>query len=347
MILRNLFNFARTNKKIFFMFMLVQTATVIAFFSVFNYAMKFAEDMKSVQTECRTYSVEVYNPENIGSQMKKMYEKYSGKLLSLFAVAENGKDTVRCEYIYDSCKNVMNGTGFDKNDFYSGKKQILGLAKTDISQEKKYYIGSSYRLSGSDYEIIGTTLSDYIIVPFYSVQDLSNVSKVSIVLNCDIDGLEYSNFINNVKNIFETDNVNTPEPYSMGVYSETINYVMVFGIIIFIAVINIVYLYSYIMNKRRRETAVLRICGCSMNSISLMYLAETVFTSAVSYIIAMLCHLLLVMPFMMKLTNTVRYYITPLQFAIIYAVYLAVEIVVFVPVIQKISRTSPSVLNKE
>ncbi len=348
MIFRNLFSFARKNKRVFAVFLLVQIATVVAFFSVFNYALMFLEDTKELQTECRTYSINIENSENLDEQMKKLYDKYSDQLERYYAVMENGNDKIYCEYTRPSDDIIKNGRNFSESDFKNGKKQILYPDYDFTSDKKKHKIGEQYNLSGEQYKGIGTIYNtDMMMIPYSSLENKSQISEVDMVFNTDLTGVYQDVFVEDVQKIFNIDSVNMPSAYSTSTYQSTINYVATFGVIIVIAVINIIYLYSYIMNKRKKETAVFRLCGCSLGKTALIYLTEILFLSAVSYAAAVLIHLVAVMPLMMNITQALKYYIAPLDFIIVYAIYLLIEILSFLPIIQRVAGTSPSVLSKE
>lgn len=347
MIFKNLFSFIRTNKRIFAVFLLVQIATVVAFFSVFNYALMFLENAKELQSNCRTYSVSIFDGESLDAQMKKLYEKYADMLTDYYAVMNNGNDRIYCEYIRPSDNIIQNGKNFSENDFKDGKKQMLFADYSGMTDKKKYKIGEQYELLGEQYEIIGVSYKDVLIIPYGSLKDKSQISEVYMVLNTDLKSVYQDVFLQDVMDIFNADSVSTPSAYSMSTYSSTINYVATFGVIIIIAVINIIYLYSYIMNKRKKETAVFRLCGCSLGKTASMYLTEILFLSAVSYAVAVLIHLVAVMPLMMNITQSLKYYISPLDFIIVYVIYLLIEILSFLPIIQRVAKTSPSVLSKE
>lgn len=216
-----------------------------------------------------------------------------------------------------------------------------------LTDKKKYKIGEQYSLFGEQYEVIGTSYKDVLIIPYSSLEDKSQISKIYMVLDADLKSVYKNTFLNNVMEIFDTDNVDKPSAYSASTYSSTINYVATFGVIIVIAVINIIYLYSYIMNKRKKETAVFRLCGCSLGKTASMYLTEILFLSAVSYAVAVLIHLAAVMPLMLNITQALKYYISPISFAVVYIVYLLIEIFSFLPIIRKVAKTAPSVLSKE
>lgn len=347
MVIRNLLNFARKNKKVFIIFMLVQVATIIAFLSVLNFSLMFLEEAKNNQIECRTYSFGISDGENLDVQMKKLYDEYADVFSEYYALMENGTDRIYCEYTYPSEDLLQNGQNISESDFNAGKKVMLFADYSGSEGKTKHIIGEQYSINGEKYEIIGTTYRDVLMIPYSSLENKENLKEVYVVLNKDFDNVHRDIFLRRIEEIFNIDDVHMPDAYSMAIYDSSINYVASFGIVIIIAIINIVYLYSYIMRKRRKETAVFRLCGCSLGKTASMCLTEILLFSVVSYILAVTIHLTAVMPLMLSITRTLEYYISPLIFVIVYVVYLLIEIISFLPIIKRTAKTSPSALNKE
>ncbi|MGN0537801.1 MAG: ABC transporter permease [Acutalibacteraceae bacterium] len=347
MVIKNLLNFAKENLKIFIIFLLVQIITLVAFLSVFNYGLKFAEDAKQRQTQCRTYSFSVSDFDALDEQMEKFYTKYSDKLAQFYAVIQNGENKILAVYTsdyYDSY--ITNGKNLSANDLKNGAKKMV--AKTEMSMEKSNYtIDSYYELQGEKYQVIGTTLGGNFMIPYNSLTDKSVITKIDIITNCDMTNLQMQNFSNSIKNTFPCENLQQPTSYDLNIYTETFKYILMFGVVIVVALFNIIYLYSYMLNRRKHHFAVMRICGCNISQAVNMYYGEILLLSVFIYIVALILHLFCVMPIMTSLSETIQYYISFGQYILIYLFYIAVETVSFIPIIKKFSKTSPSVLSKD
>lgn len=138
-----------------------------------------------------------------------------------------------------------------------------------------------------------------------------------------------------------------PTNYDLNIYTETFKYILMFGVVIVVALFNIIYLYSYMLNRRKHHFAVMRICGCNINQAVNMYYGEILLLSVIIYAVALILHLFCVMPIMTSLSETIHYYISFEQYIFVYLFYLAVETVSFIPIIKKFSKTPPSVLSKD
>lgn len=348
MIIKNFLNFVKQNIKIFVIFLLVQIITIVAFFSVFNYGMKFTEDAKQAKQECRTYSFSVSDTSSLDKQMSEFYERYSDKISRFYASVANGEDFFEAVYTSDYYNSkIVNGKNLSSGDLNGGATKMLAKTSIDFLDKNKYPIGSYYELFGKKYEVVGTIISKTSAIPYSSLEDKSVISEISVITNCDMTNLQRNIFADSIKETFNCGQVNLPTDYDMNVYANTINYILMFGIVIFVALFNIVYLYAYMLNRRKYQFAVMRICGCSIDKAVTMYYGEVLILSVVIYAVALIIHLFCVMPVMTGLSDSIRYYISVEQYIAIYLVYLAVETVAFVPIIRKFSKTSPSLLSKD
>lgn len=354
MIFKNFFSFIKENKAVFTVFMLTQICTVIAFLSVFNYAMKFVDEYKQLQTECRTFSVSFsdnsggsnfLNKTELDASIDKFYQKHKGIISGIEASVNNGDDVIRAKYTYSN-ERVFVGRSLSEQDLSSGEKLIIKPNFAFYATESKTSESDTYELFGEEYTVIGIGLDDRYTVAYNSLNNVP-ITGLSITFNSDLNNTEVSLMINEMKDTFSADGVKTPEPYSMNIYSQAIGYLLAFGIILVIAFMNIVYLYSYVMGKRRKESAVFRICGSNIIEIAKIYFVELVIISLAAYVVGLLVHLLCVMPIMMNITSTIDYFITPFEYIAIYLAYFIIELLVFVPIIIKIAKTSPSILNCE
>ncbi len=353
MILKNFWRFVRRNKTVFILFAAVQISIVVAFLSVFNYAMKTIEDFKEDEKQCRTYSVSIgenYSEKSeLDNALGSFAKRYKDMLSEFYVSTVSGKDSVRAEYIFDTKKVVTVGEGFDRRNFESGKKEALAVYKfnpedTNISDVK---IGDTYELFGEDYKIIGSTLESEFIVPYSSLTDIVKLSSICMVFNKDLSSVEVKILEDDIQNILGGGNITYPDLYPTNMYVSAIGYISVFLFVMLVAIMNIVYLYSYMMNRRRHETAVLRICGCSVLKVSVIYLSENLLISLCTYVIGMLLHIFCVMPVMKAITTEIGYYITPVEYICIFIAVLIVQTLAFIPTMTRIAHTSPSVLTKE
>ncbi len=351
MILRNLLLYIRNNTKIFIVFLLVQITIVVAFLSVFNYATSLVREDKKAQTECRTYTVTLSDNSRMDKKLSAFYKNYETKIRNLFVIAKTDDSSeVLCEYQYttgDDGIMIVNGKYFSKKDFESGAKQVLAVFNLDNNAAKNDIIGTQTKINGEEYTVIGTSVESYPVIPYASLKNNDKIFQIRLVMKYDLSNTETSHLIDDLYKSFGDIGIEKPPAYSAKTYSSAVSYISVFGIIVVIALLNIAYLYAYIMNRRLREIAILRICGCSFAETVRRCIAEVVIISIFSYLIALLLHLTVMMPLVIAVTPTQQYDITTTQFILIYLIYLTVEIFSFTPVLKKLSRISYTTLTKE
>ena len=351
MILRNLLLYIRNNTKIFIVFLLVQITIVVAFLSVFNYATSLVREDKKAQTECRTYTVTLSDNSRMDKKLSAFYKNYETKIRNLFVIAKTDDSSeVLCEYQYttgDDGIMIVNGKYFSKKDFESGAKQVLAVFNLDKKKKKNDIIGTQTKSNGEEYTVIGTSVESYPVISYASLKNNDKIFQIRLVMKYDLSNTETSHLIDDLYKNFGDIGIEKPPAYSAKTYSSAVSYISVFGIIVVIALLNIAYLYAYIMNRRLREIAILRICGCSFAETVRRCIAEVVIISIFSYLIALLLHLTVMMPLVIAVTPTQQYDITTTQFILIYLIYLTVEIFSFTPVLKKLSRISYTTLTKE
>ncbi len=351
MILRNLLLYIRTNTKIFIIFLLVQITIVVAFLSVFNYTVSLVREDKKSQTECRTYTVTLSDNSKMNNKLSVFYREYEQKIRNLFVITENDDGSaVLCEYQYttgDDGIMIVNGNYFSKKDFESGAKQVLSVFNLDDNAAKNDVIGTQTKINGEEYTVIGTSVESYPVIPYASLTNSDKIRQIRLIMKYDLSTSETSHLTDDLYKNFGDIGIEKPPAYSSKTYSSAISYISVFGIIVVIALLNIAYLYAYIMNKRCREIAILRVCGCSFAETVKRCIAEVVIISLFSYLIALLLHLTVMMPLVIAVTPTQQYDISTTQFILIYLIYLIMEMISFVPVLKKISRISYATLTKE
>ena len=314
MILRNLFLYARNNKSIFVLFMLIQITVAVAFFSVFNYAMNMLAQEKRTQVANRTYGVNLSDGKGIEQKMDRFSKKYGEQISDIFGLTVYKEETVLCEYQYTTGYDglvIVNGKYFDKQDFQKGNKYAITVYHLEDNSLKNEEVGSTITFNNETYTVIGTSAADFTVVPFSSLKDKSIITQVNIIMKNNISN---DTFLSDLREIFGTEDINLPPDYTFKTYYGTVSYILIFSFVVMVSVLNIAYLYSYIMNRRRRETAIFRICGCTFFRSAVQYLAEVATVSLCAYLIAVGVHFGAVMPLMGLATNTLRYNITLWQF---------------------------------
>lgn len=149
---------------------------------------------------------------------------------------------------------------------------------------KKYEVVGVYRAGG------GTP-----IVPFLTVPNDLKITAFSIVFERNITRSLYDELrITALEVIPDTlifPELELPDLDAIAIYN---NMIVIAVIISILSIINFAMLYRFVLKKRQRNLAVLRICGCTKGKAVLIYLAECLILTIPAYAVGMVLNMLCV-----------------------------------------------------
>lgn len=141
------------------------------------------------------------------------------------------------------------------------------------------------------YEVVGTynAGTGTPIVPFLTVPDNLKVITLSFVFNKNITRSYYEELqrVANevVPDVLVFPDLELPDMDSMAVYNNMIVIALVISVL---SVINFAMIYRFVLKKRQRSVAIMRICGCTKFKAVLIYLGECVILTLPAYLIGAL-----------------------------------------------------------
>lgn len=177
---------------------------------------------------------------------------------------------------------VSEGQFITDEDYLEGKSKIMIPDK--YSNLK---IGDFIKVSGKDYEIICKLHHEnYFFIPISCApNDLADINEVSFTPEGIMKLSDYNNITKAFKTVFNN-NVRIPE---IDTFKDGASYYNSIGIIIAIITIlssiTLMIVYMFILEIRKREFAIFRICGCSKKHIIFIYTMEIFITSLISFLI--------------------------------------------------------------
>ena len=143
--------------------------------------------------------------------------------------------------------------------------------------DKKYNIIGTYSAG------IGTP-----IIPFLSVPDDLSLHCLAFLFHQNITSTQYNDLVRQAQNqipgvlIFEE--LDLPDSETVYLYN---NIMLIAGLIAVLAVINFAALYHFIVAKRMRQIAVMRICGCTVGKAFAICLGECCVLCIPTYLLGM------------------------------------------------------------
>lgn len=196
-------------------------------------------------------------------------------------------------------------------------------------------------LFGEKYSIIGTHNSNGVVVPFLSLPNNASMDSLTFsfenaVSRKSFDELKRrANEILPGKLIFPE--LPFPDEESIYIYN---NIMLISALIAALSVINFALLYDFIFKKRRRQLAIMRICGCTPLRAWGICLGECCAVCVPVFLIGMATFV----PFMHGFLSDIFIYMensySPVIYAAIFIIYLAMLLVIMgVKLLMQINKT--------
>lgn len=233
-------------------------------------------------------------------------------------------------------KNNMIATGryLLDNEEADGALSILVPEKVmgnkSVRQEyENVLFDDSMLMFGQEYSIVGTHTSIGCVVPFLSIPEETPLRSISLSFEENLTRKEYDELVDRANEVIPGKlifpELTLPDEESIYIYN---NIMMISLLIAILVIINFAFLYSFIFGRRRRQLAVMRICGCTAARAWAICLGECI----VICVPVFLCGMFAYIPFMHGVLSDVFEYMEdsyePWIYAAIFAIYIGALVVV-------------------
>lgn len=209
------------------------------------------------------------------------------------------------------------------------------------------------QIDGETYKAIGLLSEAYrdnaIFVPYRGIPENARFYYVSLLLTEPLFESEYNEIVSMVKDAFG-DTLNIPE--FEGIVNESSNRVykdimFVTGFLILVCAVNYCIMYRYMLDKRRREFAITRICGCSKYKAGIVYMVELVGVSAITLVAGLLAYHYFILPKAAEEFNYIGLFYGKNVYTTIAGVYMGILSLVYIVLIWRFVRKTPATLIRE
>ncbi len=184
--------------------------------------------------------------------------------------------------------------------------------------DKKYEVVGVYKAGG------GTP-----IVPFLTVPDEIKITGFSITFERNITRSVYEALRNTADEVIPNKlifpELELPDQDSIAVYN---NMIVIAVVISVLSIINFAMLYRFVLKKRQRNIAVMRICGCTKGKAVLIFLAECLILTFPAYVIGTLINIVCVNNIFGKVFDFIKEAYSPEIYGVIGLTYFAVFIII-------------------
>ena len=182
---------------------------------------------------------------------------------------------------------------------------------------------------GKEYKIIGTHTSIGIVVPFRSVPGEVPLYYISINFEKTMTNKIYQTLIDTANEVIpgklDFPELELPDKESMYIYR---NIMLISVFIAALTIVNFAFLYNFIFSKRKRQLAIMRICGCTAARAVGICLGECIILCVPLFLAGMLTYI----PFMKYVLSPLFQYMEDSYslwiYVAIFGIYIAMLIVI-------------------
>lgn len=353
MILQNLKSFITKKTVIFVFFMLAQIVTLIGVLVTFNYLEQEISTQKSYYDDMRTYTVMLSDSSDTDKKLSDILNKcdYIQHIYTVsFLTPTTAEDEINNEYrIYGEYYgksglkfNVALGSYLSETDISDGNKNIVIPASfmTDFN------IGDTYSLNGSNYKIIGSSTDGNFHIPFNSTDDKYQISGVCVTTDRELNSSEANQFKNTLSDIFSEADVISPSGEYGSEFNSFKTVMFIIILLMCLGIFNLSYLYTFILEQRKKQYAVFQICGCTKLKGAFIYLGEILIISTAAYTVSAVLFKFAVLPLVILADSMTVYAMSVYSYVFLFTAYILIMLFVFLPCIIRYTSKSAALQYK-
>jgi hypothetical protein len=240
---------------------------------------------------------------------------------------------------------IVQGRMFTKEEFDEGSLVALipdtGTYKVDENGNIIYEeLPETITVQNKSYKVIGMGgLSDTPLVPFTTLDDTTRMYDIDIGFKSILTRAQYDDIVScfreNMGDKAEIPNLKLQDNDTLHYYRSMMLITILISVI---SAINFTILYCYIIEQRRRNLAIFRICGLSRSKTCLLFMGECLVLIFPAYILSALAYFKLLVP---RLKHQYEYISNAYSAKItgmIFAVYAVVSVlIIFCNIYRKVS----------
>ncbi len=365
-IIGNIKQFILKNSKLFIMFVCVQLVAVSVIFFSYGVANHYNTKIGEVEGTSLKYYMQISPELKEESCLTEQYYMFSDAVINILKNKIRGMMTVgKCGNItYNAMMDIKDGK-FVNSDYVNnniasyvkegevisdeeqenGAKVVLVGSKIDAGDYLDI-MGEQYRVKGIMYFKV---YEKEIFLPYNSIPKDARCSYVTIYLTKPINETEYNKiktamkmYLGELYEIDEFDGVNNE--INNRVYRSVI---IVTGLLMIVCAANYCIIYRYILERRRRAFAVMRICGCTRGRAMCMYMIEMMIISIVTLISSIVIFNRALYPKLVCTFEYMEYYFEKDTYWTISMAYMIVLICAYVILAARYVKNTPVKLIKE
>lgn len=307
-----------------------------------------------------TTKEEIYrfvDKESVDEFLKEVLPYIEKKLDYFYISGPADKYMIECSSGYEKGVLKLSTQLNDRTGVIEGEmltdEQMNSSEKIMVAQQSAVDSNWCIQIDGETYRAVGLLSKMYaersIFVPYKAIPENTKFYFVSFILTEPLLESEYNEIVSMVKDAFG-DTLNIPE--FEGIVNESSNRVykdimFVTGFLILVCAVNYCIMYRYMLDKRRREFAISRICGCSKYKAGIVYMIELVGVSAVTLVVGLLMYHHFILPKAVEEFNYIGLFYGRNVYMTIAGVYMGILSIAYIVLIWRFIRKTPAALVRE
>jgi hypothetical protein len=332
--LKNMLIFSRKHKLIFSIIVIVQLISLVATIFVYFIYRVTSDPIIETIIRLREFTVELKNldfAKNIESANKLIGANRS--VIDQLSFRDDAM-YLQIDFIF----NEIYSTHIGGNGTYIKSDNEIVLSQ-QYENAYSYPIGSRIRFLGNYFTIVGKTWGNYSIISASSAIDNTTIrpNRLIIYVKTIPTDLQIDSLNSEIIKYFPSGSVTPPRKYEAS--DDALFQLLIMLSVFAISLLNVAYLYSYLLQAREKYIRIMRICGYSRLHGMFIILSENVTLSLVLFVLSTIIAELALPTLIPVLTNhQYTYYFSALEYLLVYSIYFALLLVVFSSVIHSTLR---------
>ncbi len=377
MLHKNIKSLIKHSRLFFILFIVIMIVTSVGLLFTCNFMQKTINDMNIILESRRTYSIIMEDDSHDAKLNDFLKSEFASFTQSIYlTLPTNSTKTTSIdldEGISDEDWELINSRSLDipikayyfgksplgsfvihgepltQEDFVLGNKKIIipvsyaSIYESWNSQDEqgdKYDIGDYFIIGVDKYLVVGISTSSSCEIPYRSIVDFNHVDFINIVLHKRLNEADEIEFTTFLKDHFKTDDIFVPEISSFNLWRLTRDYILIMLIMV-IGFLNFSYIYTSILEKRKKLMAIARICGNSILRGITSNILEVALLTTICFIISSGIYKLAIQYLINMTGSTFADNLYFSHYLILLGLFILVVVTILLPVVIKYNKKSP------
>lgn len=236
--------------------------------------------------------------------------------------------------LWDDDNLITSGRYISKEEEENGEKVIM-LDESVLGKDKELYSeflkdDETFLLNGEEYKIIGTHISIGFVVPLLSLPESESL-ELSITMRFEkpITKSQYDELYaaaqRVVPDVFVFPEMELADEQNIFIYN---NMLAVSVLVAVLTIINFAFLYSFILQRRGRTLAIMRMCGCTRGQAFGICMGECCLICIPTFLIGELTYIPLLHVVLGKMFEFIEEAYSLVVYGLLFAIFVAVLLIV-------------------